>query len=119
MNPETRLLTPVKAVPASAQAKGSMYQGALEMSHSAPAMDASVVNTAPHARSGLIWYTCNRHSQAKLCNSVQASSNLPGSCLSCCGYEVPHHVHRQRIGGAAQLFVSAVTHCCDDSHSHP
>jgi hypothetical protein len=57
-NAECVPLTPVKAVPASAQAKGSMYQGAWAMSHRQPAMEASVVATAPHARSGLISYTC-------------------------------------------------------------
>lgn len=41
--------TPVKAVPASAQAKGSRGQGHTEMSHSQAAMEVMAISTADHA----------------------------------------------------------------------
>ncbi len=51
--PACSSLTPVKAVPAKAQAKGSRYQGEMEMRYSASAKERIEVTTAPHARQGL------------------------------------------------------------------
>lgn len=52
--------TPVKAVPASAQAKGSRYQGATEMMPRHADIETSVVSTASHARVLLISKTWGR-----------------------------------------------------------
>ncbi len=48
----------MKAVPASAQAKGSMYHGEMLMRYSQTAMDTMDINTALHAFNGLISNTC-------------------------------------------------------------
>jgi len=51
-------LTPVKAVPESAHARGSRYQGEMEMRYNEAAMDTIDVSTAPHARTGFSSNTC-------------------------------------------------------------
>ena len=53
-----KVLTPVHAVPAKAHAKGSMYQGEIEMRYTLSATLTTVVATAPHALNGLISNTC-------------------------------------------------------------
>ena len=58
------VLTPVQAVPAKAQAKGSRYQGDMAMAYMLRLTDASVMATALHARKGLMSNTCrSKHVQ--------------------------------------------------------
>ena len=52
------MLTPVKAVPEKAHAKGSRYQGAMAMKYRLAAMATTDVATAPQALTGLILKTC-------------------------------------------------------------
>lgn len=54
-----RGLTPVQAVPAKAQARGSRYQGEIAMRYKLSATDERVMATALHAFQGFISNTCS------------------------------------------------------------
>ena len=62
------------------------------MSHRQPAMDASVVATAPHARSGLISYTCRERGAGR---SVLANGRQLGTLLSGAGGQVESLLDRR------------------------
>ena len=81
--------TPVKAVPASAQAKGSRYQGETEIIYRLAATEPSVVATAPQALSGLISKTCEAYTEgpdcsSKLLNAIKTTGILPAASESRC-----------------------------------